>query len=233
MGLDPQAYSCRTGYLQARCGQLMDISQEDEVTQEDAEMTSQGSDSPQTLQSFTSNSAYKQILTGLSALLIFSAIVLLPHIISLYLITFGGDNESSNNDWEQQPLEPSCDSSNTFYDEERCEDIFRNGLILQFSMTVIFYSVPVFGLAQIYLGVKRLMTLRAPDFENIINNTLVQKTDELDNTPHRNFGKSAELYIGRINGKLSKIDNGLQNIPDRFKFIAALLLLIGATVIYL
>jgi hypothetical protein len=135
----------------------MEIMQEDNIIQVDTEETSRDTNWPETFQILKLNTAYKQILSGLSALLIFSVIVLLPHILAFYQITFIEDDISSNSNEGQQTIDPSCDIGHEDYDEEKCVEIFRNGMILSSSITAIFYSVPVFGLAQIYLGVKRLI----------------------------------------------------------------------------
>lgn len=203
------------GYLQARSGKFMEIRQEDNIIQVNAEETYRGTNWPETFQILKLNTAYKQILSGLSALLIFSVIVLLPHILAFYQITFIEDEISSNSNEVEQTIDPSCDIGHEDYDEEECVEIFRNGMILNTSITVIFYSVPVFGLAQIYLGVKLLMVLKTPDFENNINNDFAQNPEESDNTPPSNSGKPDEFY--------SQIG----------KLIVAFSLLIGSAIIYL
>ena len=113
--------------------------------------------------------AYNRILRGITALIVFSAIVLLPHVISIVNITttqyddlkFDGDLDDS----------PSSCIIGENYDPEKCFDALKSATIIESLFQIIIFSIPIYGFLEVYRGVSRISELRTTKGLNLTEST--------------------------------------------------------------
>ena len=102
-------------------------------------------------------SAYKQILRGVSAILLFTIILLAPHVMTLIQLTLEDTTNLADEDQiEQSSSQNSCDSGSENYDAEKCQEEIISAMVSYTIFQIVFYSILIYGLVQIYGGVSKL-----------------------------------------------------------------------------
>lgn len=102
--------------------------------------------------------AYNRILRGITALIVFSAIALVPHIISL-VNTTTTQYEDSEFDGDLDDRPSSCLVGEN-YDPEKCFDALKSAVIIESLFQIIIFSIPIYGFVEVYRGVSRISELR-------------------------------------------------------------------------
>jgi hypothetical protein len=113
--------------------------------------------------------AYNRILRGITALIVFSAIVLLPHMISIVNITTTQyDDLKFDGDLDDRPS--SCIFGEN-YDPEKCFDALKSATIIESLFQIIIFSIPIYGFLEVYRGVSRISELRTTKGLNLTEST--------------------------------------------------------------
>ena len=113
--------------------------------------------------------AYNRILRGITALIVFSAIVLVPHMISLVNITTTQyDDSKFDGDLADSPS--SCIPGEN-YDPEKCFDALKSVAIIESLFQIIIFSIPIYGFIEVYRGVSRISELRTTKGFNLTETT--------------------------------------------------------------
>ena len=101
--------------------------------------------------------AYQPILRGIIALIVFSCLVLLPHIVSFANTVFMDYDDLVNEDEvEDQDSGEACDFNSEEYNEKECFEETKASMIFGIILNIALYSIPIYGFSEIYLGVSKL-----------------------------------------------------------------------------
>tara|TARA_B110000459_G_C16474165_1_gene431145 strand:+ start:259 stop:810 length:552 start_codon:yes stop_codon:yes gene_type:complete len=104
--------------------------------------------------------AYNGILRGIIALIVFSVIILTPHIITFVsTTTMDYDDDSTYEgglDLDESPS--SCFGEDS--DGKKCFEELKSAEIILILIQILIYSIPIYGLIEVYRGVSRISELR-------------------------------------------------------------------------
>tara|TARA_B100001093_G_scaffold350833_1_gene335338 strand:+ start:204 stop:755 length:552 start_codon:yes stop_codon:yes gene_type:complete len=104
--------------------------------------------------------AYNSILRGIIALIVFSIIVLTPHIVTFVgTTTTDYDDDSTYADGLDQDENPSSCAVGEDYDGEKCFEELKSAAIILNLIQILKYSIPIYGLIEVYRGVNRISDL--------------------------------------------------------------------------
>tara|TARA_B100001564_G_C20366596_1_gene545927 strand:+ start:63 stop:602 length:540 start_codon:yes stop_codon:yes gene_type:complete len=125
--------------------------------------------------------AYNRILRGITALIVFSAIALVPHMISLVNITTT-QYDDSKFDGDLDDIPSSCILGEN-YDPEKCFDALKSVAIIESLFQIIIFSIPIYGFIEVYRGVSRISELRTTKGFNLTESTKPPeiKDEEIEN----------------------------------------------------
>ena len=105
--------------------------------------------------------AYNGILRGIIALIVFSVIILTPHIITFVITTTMDydDDSTYEGGLDQDETDSSCALGEN-YDPEKCFEELKSAAIMYNLFQILIYLIPIYGLIEVYRGVSRISELR-------------------------------------------------------------------------
>ena len=139
--------------------------------------------------------AYNGILRGIIALIVFSVIILTPHIITFVITTTMDydDDSTYEGGLDQDETDSSCALGDN-YDPEKCFEELKSTAIMFNLFQILIYLIPIYGLIEVYRGVSRISELRTTigielsesthpiKLDNAKNDIDVLNTDDVENS---------------------------------------------------
>ena len=108
---------------------------------------------------------YDHIRKGMFALILFSVIVIAPSVYSFFEMTlFEEDPEETEDVAGIEYSSDTCDPESSEYDIEECFREIELALIIAQGINILIYSIPIYGLVKISIGVSKLSRFNTTKF---------------------------------------------------------------------
>ena len=169
-------------------------------------------------QLFPENNPFDRIKRGIVAIAIFIGTFLAVHVMSLgSILQMDYDNaEVINGELEEDGRSNPCVFGDN-YDAEQCFDETKSNLILTTVLQIIFYSIPMFGLYEIYYGVSGLTRI-----ENMLSRITRQQSGTEARVQDAEAGLLFPRYVSICQDLFSKLDHvAQQNALSSYNFRTA------------
>jgi hypothetical protein len=152
--------------------------------------------------------AYNGILRGIIALIVFSVIILTPHIITFVITTTMDydDDSTYEGGLDQDETDSSCALGEN-YDPEKCFEELKSTAIMFNLFQILIYLIPIYGLIEVYRGVSRISELRTTigielsesnhpiKLDNAKNDIDIMNTDDVEKSEGSESLISPEVLI--------------------------------------
>ena len=124
--------------------------------------------------------AQKHIVRGIFALIVFFIIILTPQVLELINLaaTNYDDNISYDADLNDESDSPCFPGQK--YDERDCFNETKYSLIIATTLQILLFAIPVYGLIEIYRGVKIMFAGLNPQHNMDVSSTDLESTQDDD-----------------------------------------------------
>jgi hypothetical protein len=139
--------------------------------------------------------AYNGILRGIIALIVFSVIILTPHIITFVITTTMDydDDSTYEGGLDQDETDSSCALGEN-YDPEKCFEELKSTAIMFNLFQILIYLIPIYGLIEVYRGEISEST-HPIKLDNAKNDIDIMNTDDVEKSEGSESLISPEVLI--------------------------------------
>ena len=108
---------------------------------------------------------YNHIRRGMFALILFSLIVIAPSVYDFFEMTLvEDDSEETEGDAAIEYSSEFCNPESNKYDKEECDREEKLDRIIATGIVILIYSIPIYGLFEIAIGVSKLSKFNTTKF---------------------------------------------------------------------
>ncbi len=108
---------------------------------------------------------YNRIRRGMFALILFSLIIIAPPVYDFFEMTLvEDDSEETEGDAAIEYSSEFCNPESNKYDKEECDREEELDRIIATGIGILIYSIPIYGLFEIAIGVSKLSKFNTTKF---------------------------------------------------------------------